>query len=117
KKERVGTRSYMSPEQIRCQILDARADIYSFGAMAYELVTGRPPFRAASQQELLSKHIVEKPASPQQFNPDVSDGFAKLVLRMLEKKKENRPKDFHEILMEMRTMKVFKSVQNKSFSA
>jgi len=117
KKERVGTRSYMSPEQIRCQILDARADIYSFGAMAYEVVAGRPPFRAASNQELLSKHIVEKPVTPQQHNPDVTDNFAKLVLRMLAKKKEERPKDFHEVLMEMRTLKVFKSVQNKSFSS
>src|SRR5262249_35739857 len=104
-----GTRSYMSPEQIRRLPLDGRAAIYSFGASAYEVVTGRPPFRAHSSQELLSKQIVEKPVSPQMYNPDVSDQFADLVLRMLAKKKEERPRDFHEVLMQLRTMKAFKS--------
>jgi serine/threonine protein kinase len=103
-----GTRSYMSPEQIRGAPLDGRADIYSFGATCYELMTGRPPFRAASNQELLTKHIIESPASPQMWNPDVTDEFSSLVLRMLAKKKEERPRDFHEVLMAMRTMKVFK---------
>jgi serine/threonine protein kinase len=103
-----GTRSYMSPEQIRGKALDGRADVYSFGISAYEVVTLRPTFRAASSQELLNKHIAEKPASPQQYNPEVSKEFAELVLRMLAKKKEDRPKDFHEVLIAMRGLKVFK---------
>jgi serine/threonine protein kinase len=103
-----GTRSYMSPEQIRGQALDGRADIYSFGASAYEVVTGRPPFRGSSSQELLTKQIAEKPITPQQHNPDVTEEFAQLVLRMLAKKKEERPRDFHEVLMALRTMKVFR---------
>jgi serine/threonine protein kinase len=111
-----GTRSYMSPEQIRNQVLDARADIYSFGATAYEVVTGRPPFRAASSKELLDKHIIEKPVSPQQINPDVTNEFANLVLRMLAKKKQDRPKDFHEVLMAMKSQRVYKNVENKSVS-
>jgi serine/threonine protein kinase len=109
-----GTRSYMSPEQIRGEPLDGRADIYSFGATCYELLTGRPPFRAASNQELLTKHIIEKPVSPQMWNPEVTDEFASLVLRMLGKKREERPRDFHEVLMAMRTMKVFKSATRKT---
>jgi serine/threonine-protein kinase len=104
-----GTRSYMSPEQIRGLPLDGRADVYSFGASAFEIVTGRPPFRAASSQELLSKHILEKPVTPQSYNPDVTDEFSDLILRMLAKKKEDRPRDFHEVLMQLRTMKVFKN--------
>src|SRR5436190_23821215 len=51
-----GTRSYMSPEQIRGDPLDGRADVYSFGATLYEFLTGRPPFRADSPQILLQKH-------------------------------------------------------------
>jgi serine/threonine-protein kinase len=111
KKKVQGTRSYMSPEQIRGLPLDGRADIYSFGAMAFELTTGRQPFRAASPQELLVKHITEKPVSPATMNPDVSKEFADLVLRMLAKKKEERPRDFHEVLISMRALKVFKPAE------
>lgn len=102
-----GTRSYMSPEQIRGQPLDGRADIYSFGAMCYEMVTGRPPFRAASSQELLTKHLTEKPISPKFYNPDVTEQFAELVLHMLAKKKEDRPRDFHDVLMKLRSIRVY----------
>jgi serine/threonine protein kinase len=104
-----GTRSYMSPEQIRGQPLDGRADVYSFGASAFEIVTDRPPFRASSSHELLTKHIAEKPPSPQMYNREVTDEFAALVMRMLAKKREERPRDFHEVLMALRTMKVFTS--------
>jgi serine/threonine protein kinase len=102
-----GTRSYMSPEQIRGLALDGRADVYSFGAMCYEMVAYRPPFRAASSQELLTKHITEKPISPRHYNPEVSEEFADLILRMLAKKKEDRPRDFHEVLMQMRGLRLF----------
>src|SRR5262249_37830153 len=108
-----GTRSYMSPEQIRGEPLDGRADIYGFGASCYELVTGRPPFRGTSAQELLTKQITEKPYSPQVYAKDVTNEFAELVLHMLAKKRQDRPKDFHEVLMKLRTIRVFKNVEPK----
>jgi serine/threonine-protein kinase len=104
-----GTPSYMSPEQIRNERLDGRADIYSFGASAFEIVTGRPPFRGQSMQDLLQRHIIEKPTPPKTYNPEVTDEFSDLVLRCLAKKREDRPKDFHEILMALRNLRVFKS--------
>jgi eukaryotic-like serine/threonine-protein kinase len=104
-----GTRSYMSPEQIRGQGLDGRADVYSFGASVYEMLTGRPPFRGNTPMELLRKHLVEKPDSPQVHNPDITDECAEFVLRMLAKNKKDRPKDFHEILMKLQNIKIFKS--------
>ena len=52
-----GTRSYMSPEQIRGQALDERADIYSFGCMVYELLGGKPPYTGTSTNDLLNKHL------------------------------------------------------------
>jgi serine/threonine protein kinase len=102
-----GTRSYMSPEQILAKPLDGRADVYSFGAMCYELVTARPPFRGLSSQDLLAKHINEQPVSPKYHNPDITDQFADLVLRMLSKKKEDRPRDFHEVLMQLRGIRIY----------
>jgi serine/threonine protein kinase len=108
-----GTRSYMSPEQIRGEALDGRADIYSFGATCYELVTGRPPFRGASSNDLLVKQIVERPVSPCFHNRDVTEEFGDLVLRMLAKKREERPRDFHEVLMKLRTIRIFKDAPTK----
>jgi serine/threonine-protein kinase len=112
RRQAMGTRSYMSPEQIRGAPLDGRADIYSFGVSAYEMVTGRPPFRAASNDELLKKHLIEKPSSPQMYNKDLTDEFSDLVLRMLAKKREDRPRDFHQVLMDVRKIRIFKSQAN-----
>jgi serine/threonine-protein kinase len=105
-----GTPSYMSPEQIQDNLLDGRADVYSFGATLFELVTGRKPFVAASQNDLLRKHLTEKPPTPIAYNPDVTDGFAALVLKMMAKKKEDRFANFHEVLIELKKVPVFKSV-------
>jgi serine/threonine protein kinase len=104
-----GTRSYMSPEQILGQPLDGRADIYSFGATIYDLTTNRPPFRGDTQQELLRKHLSEKPVSPQQINPELTDEFSKLVLKMLSKKRDDRPETFHDVMIAMNPMRIYKS--------
>lgn len=104
-----GTPSYMSPEQIRKQPLDGRADIYSLGAMFYEMLTGRPPFRGTTIQDLLNKQLTEKATTPQVHNKDITDDFAALLLKMLAKKKEDRPPACHDILIAMRKMKVLKT--------
>lgn len=104
-----GTRSYMSPEQIRGEALDGRADIYSFGAAAYELTTYRTPFRAATSQELLQKHILEKPMTPKSHVPELTDEFCNLVLKMLAKKRDDRPQSFHEVLKALNAMKIYKT--------
>jgi serine/threonine protein kinase len=104
-----GTPSYMAPEQIRKQPLDARADVYGLGATYYELVTARPPFRGNTIPDLLNKQLVEKAASPQVHNKDVSDEFSALVLKMLSKKKDDRPETCHDVLIALRKLKIFKS--------
>jgi serine/threonine-protein kinase len=58
---------------------------------------------------LLTKHITEKPVNLRQINPDVTEDFAALVMRMLEKRKEDRPRDFHDVLIQLRGMRVLKS--------
>ena len=109
KKKPQGTPSYMSPEQIRDEVLDGRADIYSYGATLYELTTGRPPFRGASMADLLRKHLVEKAYALTSYNADVTDEFSAFVLKLLAKKREDRPESFHAVLMDLRKLKVFKS--------
>jgi serine/threonine protein kinase len=103
-----GTRSYMSPEQIRGQALDARADLYSFGCMVYELIGGKPPFTGTSTNELLNKHL-RSPIPPlQASNRNVSDDFAQLARELLAKEPDNRPNSLEDFLRDLRTIKVFK---------
>jgi serine/threonine protein kinase len=103
-----GTRSYMSPEQIRAQPLDQRADIYSFGCMVYELLGGKPPYTGNSTNDLLNKHL-HSPIPPlQAANRNVSDDFAELVRATLAKDPDYRPDTMADFLRDMRSMKVFK---------
>ncbi|HYH65750.1 MAG TPA: serine/threonine-protein kinase, partial [Urbifossiella sp.] len=109
KKERLGgTKSYMSPEQILRQKLDGRSDLYSYGCSLFELTTGRKPFVGMTEQDLLTKHFTEKPSSPVNYNKDLTDEFGQLVLKMLAKKKEDRFAGFHEFLIALRKVKIFK---------
>ncbi len=98
----------MSPEQIRGLVLDGRADIYSFGATLFELVAYRPPFRAATQQDLLQKHIIEKPPSLISLCPDVTPEFNDLVQRCLAKKPADRPQTFHDVLKALNQIRIYK---------
>ncbi len=109
KKERLGgTKSYMSPEQILKQELDGRSDVYSYGCSLYELTTGRKPFVGMTEQELLSKHFTEKPMSPVNHNKELTDEFGQVVLKMLAKKREDRYASFHEFLIALRKVKIYK---------
>lgn len=109
KRQTAGTRSYMSPEQILNRALDERADIYSFGATVFEVLTGRPPFRGLTPNDLLNKHLKEKPVAPIVLAPDVTEECSNFVLRMLAKDKKDRPKSMHEVTQAFRQMRVFKT--------
>ena len=103
-----GTRSYMSPEQIRGQALDQRADIYSFGCLIYELLGGKPPYTGATTNELLTKHLRSAIPPIQGSNRNVSDAFAQLVKSMLAKEPGERPDSMGDFLREMRSSPIFK---------
>ena len=102
-----GTRSYMSPEQIRGETLDERADLYSFGCMLYEIFCGRPPFRADSPKALLEKHLYEKPRLPRSLNPALTEEMDDLIIRMLDKDRKKRVENMHEFVAKFRGMKIF----------
>lgn len=104
-----GTPSFMAPEQIKGQMPDPRSDIYSLGATFYELLTGRPPFRAATQSDLLNKHVADKVDPPKIYNPDISDEMSALIVKMLSKKMEDRPQTCHDVLITLRKIQILKS--------
>ncbi len=104
---RQGTKSYMSPEQIRCESPAPTCDVYSFGITCYELACGRQPFRANSENELLNKHIREAPVSPIVFNKEITKEFAELVMHMIRKKAGDRPQNLHEFLSRFAKIRIF----------
>lgn len=101
KKPVQGTPSYMSPEQIRNEKLDHRSDIYSLGVTLYELVAGQPPFIGKSQEEILQKHLREKPVNVRELAKTMNADFAKLIMMMLEKSPDKRIQDMNLVLFEM----------------
>jgi serine/threonine protein kinase len=110
KQKIAGTRSYMSPEQIRGQPLDARADIYSFGCTLYELLAGKCPYTGSNTQDLLTKHLNSPVPSLVVSNRNVTPEFSSLVQRMLAKKPDDRPKSMDTFLQEFRAIKLLKDV-------
>jgi len=102
-----GTRSYMSPEQIRGETLDRRADVYSFGCVLFELLAGRPPFTASSPNELLEKHLKAGVPSVMVYNNNVTRECADLIRRMIHKKRESRPESMWEVMQEFRNLHFF----------
>ena len=85
-----GTRSYMSPEQIRRKALDPRADVYSLGCVIFEMMAGRTPFNASNPDELLSKHLTATPPSMISCSGATRD-LNDLVMRMMDKDPAKRP--------------------------
>jgi len=86
----IGTPNYLSPEQARGEELDARSDLYSVGALLYELVAGRPPFTAPNPMAIVAAHLTQPPSPLAEVAPGVTPGFAAVVHRALEKRREDR---------------------------
>jgi len=95
----LGTPAYMAPEQAAADpATDHRADIYAFGVVAYELLTGQAPFAGRPAQALLAAHMIELPEPLERRRSAVPQALASLVMRCLEKRPADRPQHAEEIL-------------------
>jgi tRNA A-37 threonylcarbamoyl transferase component Bud32 len=95
----IGTPAYMAPEQAAGDPeIDYRADIYSFGCMAYELLTGRAPFHGRTPQRMMAAHMSEMPPHVSGFRPDTPMALAELVTKCLAKDASARPQQVSEVI-------------------
>jgi serine/threonine protein kinase/tetratricopeptide (TPR) repeat protein len=93
----IGTPEYMSPEQVEGKDVDQRSDIYSLGVVLYEMVTGRRPFGGDTPLSVAHKQKYEAPEDPGQLNAQIPDDLSRLILRCLEKDKEERYQSAEEL--------------------
>ena len=95
----LGTPAYMSPEQAAGdEDIDHRSDIYAVGAVAYELLTGRPPFTASTHRGVLMAHVTQTPDPVRMHRASVPPGFADAIMKCLEKKRADRWQAVDELL-------------------
>ncbi|MFM7412867.1 MAG: serine/threonine-protein kinase [Planctomycetota bacterium] len=105
-----GSPSYMSPEQIRGEALDARSDIYSFGCVIFELIAGRPPYTGADTNDLLNKHVSAVVPAVDAINKYATTGGARYLRQMLAKKPADRPGSMQEVLQQLRSIRLVERV-------
>jgi predicted ATPase len=97
----IGTPEYMSPEQVEGKETDQRSDIYSFGVILYEMITGRVPFEGDTPLSIAYKHKHESPLDPRKLNDQISARISEMALKCLQKDKKKRYLTASKILDEL----------------
>lgn len=97
----VGTVAYMSPEQVRGQRLDARSDIFSFGILLYEMLTGSRPFTGVGQIEIMHAIVHDEPPSIRMLRPEIDEGLVRIIARAMAKDPAARYQTMHEVKQDL----------------
>jgi len=101
----MGTASYMSPEQVRREPLDARSDLFSFGVVLYEMATGHQPFHGDDLQTIHDAILKYTPPSPLELNPDLPAELEPIIGRTIEKDRQKRYQSASELRAEIERLK------------
>lgn len=101
----IGSVHYISPEQASGSVTDAKSDIYSVGAMMYEMLTGSKPFDSDNPVAIAVMHMHDIPERPRALNPDIPDGLEEIVLRAMEKDPEDRYQTTGDMIKDIETFK------------